>query len=103
MKLALVRRRQQLIQRYGSITGSITIWPISNRRGVQVEAGREQNVFCERMAQLTCDIPDALPLNDLIISPFHHTEILKFFQQVEFHLLSKRLTAFLVSAGRDTV
>ncbi len=91
-----------LIQQYGSITEIYNhLADIKPAWRAKLEAGREQAFFCERMAQLTCDIPDTLPLNDLIISPFHHTEILKFFSELEFHLLSKRLTAFLASPAGE--
>ena len=54
-------------------------------------ADKEQAFFCERMAQLVCDIPLPLPLEDLTLQNIPTAAGLGFFAMMEFSVLQRRL------------
>ncbi len=86
----------QLLQQYGSLTGVYghltDIRPVTREK---LERDREQAFFCERMAQLICDIPLPVPLEALRLHNLPTETLLTFFEQMEFSLLQKRLRTFL--------
>lgn len=61
----------------------------------KLERDKEQAFFCERMAQLICDIDLPVSLKDLSLSGLSGDRVLEFFQTMNFTLLSKRFIEFL--------
>jgi len=57
----------------------------------KLEADKEQAFFCERMAELVCDITLPHSLEDVTISNVDPGPLLEFFEQQNFTLLTKRL------------
>lgn len=58
-------------------------------------ADKEQAFFCERMAELVCDIPLPATLEDAALIDLDPKPLLTFFSAMEFTLLSKRFLKFL--------
>lgn len=56
---------------------------------------REQAFFCQKMAQLVCDIPLPVPLDKLRLKNLPLEPLISFLQEMEFTLIAKRLQAFL--------
>lgn len=61
----------------------------------KLEADKEQAFFCERMAELVCDIPLPAPLEECMLRNINPEPLLTFFDTLEFTLLSKRFLRFL--------
>jgi DNA polymerase I len=57
----------------------------------KLERDREQAFFCQRMAELVCDITLPHSLEDVTISNVDPGPLLEFFEQQNFTLLTKRL------------
>ncbi len=60
----------------------------------KLEAGKESAFFCQHMAQLVCDIPLDPPLKDIELFYLPADQILNFFQEVNFNMLSRRFKEF---------
>jgi len=56
----------------------------------KLETDRDQAFFCQKMAQLVCDIPLPIPLEELSVK-VDTKKITEFFQEMEFTLLLRRL------------
>ncbi len=56
---------------------------------------RDQAYFCERMAELVLDMPLPLSIEDVALDGIDPTNVLAFFEELEFTLLSKRMHKFL--------
>lgn len=68
----------------------------------KLERDREQAFFCERMAELVCDIPLPASLDDAMLTGLNPAPVLQFFQDLEFTMLSKRMLNFLnTDYGRE--
>jgi DNA polymerase-1 len=57
----------------------------------KLERDREQAFFCQRMAELVCDIDLPQSIEDVTISNVDPGPLLEFFEQQNFTLLTKRL------------
>lgn len=83
-----------LLQDYGSLTGIYEhLEDIKPSLREKLERDRDQAFFCERMAELVCDIALPLPLEDVRLENLPYTEIATFFTSMEFMALTKRLQA----------
>ncbi len=86
----------QLLQQYDTLTGVYAhLTEIKESVREKLERDREQAFFCERMAQLVCDMPLLVSLEEsrLIHLPVEPVE--RLFTELEFTLLLKRFRAFL--------
>jgi|AP95_1055475.scaffolds.fasta_scaffold06901_3 DNA polymerase-1 len=63
----------------------------------KLENDKEQAFFCERMAELVCDLDLPLSLEDIQLEDIDPNPLLDFFTELEFALLSKRFLRFLES------
>lgn len=82
----------QLLQRFDSLAGVYDhLDEISGTVRAKLEHDREQAFFCERMAQLICDIPLPVPLKETRLQALPTDAILAAFRDCEFTLLSRRL------------
>lgn len=91
-----------LLQQYGTIDEMYAkIADIKPSWKAKLEAGKEQAYFCERMSQLTCDIPLPFTLDQLAVQQFETEKVLQMCTDLEFHLLTKRFLSLLTSdAGK---
>jgi DNA polymerase I len=81
----------QLIQSYGSIAGIYEhLDEIKETTKAKLIADRDQAFFCERMAQLVCDMPLPVALQETELKDMPVDPVLSFFKEMEFHTLSKR-------------
>src|SRR3989344_5217680 len=63
---------------------------------------KEQAFFCEHMAQLVCDMPLPLSLEDAKLRDLNPLNVLQMFETLEFTLLVKRFRSFLETEyGRE--
>jgi DNA polymerase-1 len=63
----------------------------------KLERDREQAFFCERMAVLVCDIDLPIALKDLTLANVPTGNIVEFFSEMEFNLLTKRLQTLVAT------
>lgn len=85
-----------LLQQYDSLDGIYNhIDELSPAVAQKLQRDRDQAYFCERMAQLVLDMPLPLSLDQLALNNLDPTDVLAFFEQMEFTLLSKRLQKLL--------
>ncbi len=63
----------------------------------KLEADREQAYFCQRMAQLICDFPLDVTVDDAVIDQLPADGLVSFFKEMEFTLLTRRLRELLAS------
>lgn len=83
-----------LLQDYGSLTGIYEhLDDIKPSWRKKLERDRDQAFFCERMAELVCDIALPLSLQDIELSNLPYGDIATFFTSMEFMALTKRLQA----------
>jgi DNA polymerase I len=61
----------------------------------KLEKDRESAFFCERMAQLICDIPLPIPLEELTLSGIPMGEVTTLLQELQFQSLAARLRSFV--------
>ncbi len=88
-----------LLQQYNSLSGIYEhLEDISPTVRSKLAADREQAFFCERMAELICDIPLPVSLEGLHYSDIDPAPLLHFFSELEFTLLAKRFQKFLQSS-----
>ena len=64
----------------------------------KLELDKEQAFFCERMAELVCDIDLPLSMEDIQLENIDPNSLIEFFTELEFTLLSKRFIKFLETA-----
>jgi DNA polymerase-1 len=85
-----------LLQKYDSLEGVYNhldeIKPVLREK---LEHDKGQAFFCERMAELLCDIPLPISLDDLWLKELSSLSISEFFQKMEFSLLVKRLQSLV--------
>ncbi len=86
----------QLLQEYQTLENLFAhLGAVRPAVRAKLEADREQAFFCERMAQLICDVPLAVPLADTRLHDLPADALSGFFRTMEFTLLSRRLAEFL--------
>jgi len=61
----------------------------------KLEMDKEQAFFCERMAELVCDLDLPVSMEDIQLTDIDPNSLLDFFTELEFTLLSKRFIKFL--------
>lgn len=87
-----------LLKQYGSLEEIYThLSEIKPAWREKLERDRDQAFFCERMAQLVCDIPLPVPLEDIALRDLPSAEVLRFFTALEFTALAKRFQALAES------
>ncbi|HVW66789.1 MAG TPA: 5'-3' exonuclease H3TH domain-containing protein [Candidatus Peribacteraceae bacterium] len=69
----------------------------------KLERDREQAFFCQRMAELVCDIPLDPPLERLRLAHLPADKILDLFSELEFTLLTRRFREFFNTAYGRTI
>ncbi|MDD4318895.1 MAG: 5'-3' exonuclease H3TH domain-containing protein [Candidatus Peribacteraceae bacterium] len=85
-----------LLQQYGTLAGVYEhLADIKETVRAKLEKDREQAFFCERMATLICDIPLPCSLDDLALRDMPVEPVARFFREVEFAALQKRLDSLL--------
>jgi len=85
-----------LIQRYDSLENIYEhLDDIRPSVREKLERDREKAFFCERMAELVCDIPLSVKLKDIALRDIPAEPISTFFKEMEFTLLLKRFQQFL--------
>jgi len=85
-----------LIQQFGSLEEIYNHLPdIRPAIREKLEADKEQAFFCERMAELVCDLDLPVSMEDIQLIDMDPTLLLEFFTELEFTLLSKRFMKFL--------
>jgi DNA polymerase-1 len=63
----------------------------------KLEADKESAFFCQHMALLICDIPLPLELEALMLDRVQVDDVIAFFQEMEFSLLTRRFREFLAT------
>lgn len=87
-----------LIQKYGSLQGIYDhLGEIKGSVKDKLEKDRESAFFCERMAQLVCDIPLTVSLEDLSVKGIKAEPIVDFMNEMTFSLLQRRFQSFLTT------
>lgn len=87
-----------LLQKYGTLDEMYAhLYDIKPSWQTKLEQGREQAFFCQRMAVLTCDIEPLIPLSDLALLDIAPSPIIRFFDELQFVMLTKRFVQFLAS------
>lgn len=85
-----------LLQKYGTLTGIYEhlddIKPVTRAK---LEADRESAFFCERMAELICDIPLSITLKDLELKNIQAAGLMSFFEELQFTLLQRRFRSLV--------
>ncbi len=85
-----------LLQDYDSLEGIYAhLEDIRPAVREKLEKDRDQAFFCERMAQLVCDMPLSLQLQDLSLTDLPTDTLVSFFQEMDFTLLLKRFQEVL--------
>ena len=86
----------ELIQKYESLDGIFkSLEDIRPSVREKLERDKEQAYFCERMAELVCDIPLPFKMKELEVGELPTDEIAEFFRKMEFSLLLKRLQSLM--------
>lgn len=87
-----------LIQKYETLDGIYAhLGDIRPTVRAKLEHDREQAYFCERMAQLVCDMPLDHPLESIRLQGISADPILALFQELEFTMLTRRFREFLAT------
>lgn len=88
----------ELLQKYQTLVGVYeNLADIRPTVRAKLERDREQAFFCERMAQLICDMPLTTSLEDGKLEELPAAKILEKFAELEFTLLSRRFREFLAT------
>lgn len=86
----------QLLQSYDTLEGIYAhLDDIKPGVRAKLEKDREQAFFCERMAQLVCDFPLPLTLENLALKDLPAERIRSFLQELEFQSLVGRFNSML--------
>jgi len=93
----------ELIQKFSTLDGIYkNLKDIRPAVREKLERDKKQAYFCERMAELVCDIPLPLKMKELELSKLPTDEIVEFFREMEFSLLLKRLQSLMQTPfGKD--
>ena len=85
-----------LLQDYGSLAGVYEhLADIKPTIREKLTKDKEQAFFCERMAQLICDMPLPCPFADVMLRDIDPVPILTMFTALEFTMLARRFQKFL--------
>lgn len=86
----------ELLQAYHTLEGVYeNLAAIRPAVRAKLEADREQAFFCQRMAELVCDIPMDLSWDDIHIEGLSADPLIALFQELNFTMLTRRLGEFL--------
>lgn len=86
----------RLIQDFGSLTEVYNhLDAVKPAVREKLERDKEQAFFCEKMAQLVCDIDLPVSMDDTRLTGLNPAPLLHLFDELEFTLLSKRFLKFL--------
>jgi DNA polymerase-1 len=86
----------ELLQTYHTLQGIYdNLGDIRASVRAKLEHDREQAFFCQRMAQLICDVPMTVTLEDAKIEGIAADPLITLFKELEFTLLTRRLRDFL--------
>lgn len=84
-----------LLQTYGTLQNLYdNLGEVKGAAKAKLEADRDAAFFCQRMAQLVLDIPLDPPLKDIELFFLPAQQILDFFAEVNFNMLSRRFKEF---------
>lgn len=87
-----------LLQTYDSLDGIYgALEGVKPSVREKLERDRDQAYFCQKMAELVCDIPLPYSLEEISLTGLDPEPLLSFFSEMEFSLLSKRFLKFLES------
>ena len=93
-----------LLQQYGDLDGIYShLSEIKPAWREKLETDREQAYFCARMAELVCDIPLPVSLDDVALAELPTSAIASLFTEMEFTVLQKRLLAIATSSFGESV
>ncbi len=85
-----------LLQKHDSLQGVYNaIDEIKPTIAEKLRKDKEQAFFCERMAELVCDIPLPVSLDNALLQDINPQPALDFFQEMDFTMLTKRYASFL--------
>jgi len=88
----------ELLQKYDTLVGVYEhIDEIRPSVKAKLEKDKEQAFFCEHMAQLVCDMPLDVTLEQAKVEGILADPLVQLFQELEFTLLTRRLREFLQS------
>jgi DNA polymerase-1 len=88
----------KLLQQYQTLDGMYEhLSDIKQSIREKLERDRDQAFFCERMAELACEIPLPASLEDISVHQIDPSTVLTFFTELDFTLLTKRFLKFLES------
>ncbi len=94
----------ELLQKYQTLEGIYEHLPdIRESVRTKLDRDREQAFFCQHMALLIDDIPLTPTLKETTLVNLPATEILSFFSELNFSLLSRRFREFLLSPYARTI
>ena len=86
----------KLLQDYDTLTGVYEhLSDIRPAVAEKLRNDKEQAFFCERMAELVCDVPLPYSLEETELVNMDVSHILQFFTEMDFTMLAKRLLRFL--------
>ncbi len=86
----------ELIQKYENLKGIYEhLTDIRPAVRAKLEADKEQAFFCEHMAELVCIDPLDPPMEELLLKDLPADDLIAFFQEMEFTMLTRRFREFL--------
>jgi len=87
-----------LLQKYNTLEGVYeNLADIRPTVRAKLEKDREQAFFCQHMAQLICDVPLTVSLEEAVLDAIPADPLVQMFQDLEFSLLTRRLRDFLAT------
>lgn len=88
----------QLLQAYDTLENVYEhLGEVKKSAREKLEKDKESAFFCQRMAQLVCDVPLDVTLEKTALDQLPADGLIAFFQEMEFSLLSRRLREFLAT------
>lgn len=88
----------KLLQEYHTLDGIYEhIGEIRPSVRAKLEADRQQAYFCQHMAQLVCDVPLAVTIDNATLEGIPADPLIELFKDLEFTLLTRRLRDFLAT------
>jgi len=86
----------KLLQEFGSLEGIYAaLSDVKSSVRQKLEESRDDAFFCQRMAELVCDIPVRYSLKDIELKEISSVPVFNFFSEMEFSLLFKRFQKLL--------